>query len=241
MARLDLRVGCCGFAMARPRYFATFGLVEVQHTFYQPPRLATLARWRVQAPASFEFTLKAWQLITHEPASPTYRRLKTPVPPNRRARYGSFRPTAEVAAAWAATLECARVLRASVIVFQCPASFAPTPEHVANLRRFFRKARGEAGDIVLAWEPRGAWPRALVRSLCAELDLRPVLDPFAQKPFPGTWRYFRLHGRGGYRYRYSDSELRALHSLCRGTTYVLFNNTAMADDARRFIALAGAA
>jgi uncharacterized protein YecE (DUF72 family) len=36
-------------------------VVEVQQTFYQPPRVATLEKWRLDAPANFEFTLEAWQ------------------------------------------------------------------------------------------------------------------------------------------------------------------------------------
>jgi len=55
-------------------------VVEVQQTFYQIPRIATGKRWREEAPPDFEFTMKAWQLITHEPSSPTYRRLRTVIP-----------------------------------------------------------------------------------------------------------------------------------------------------------------
>ncbi|KGN41169.1 hypothetical protein N801_08795 [Knoellia aerolata DSM 18566] len=33
--------------------------------------MATLS----QVPADFEFTMKAWQVITHESNSPTYRRM----------------------------------------------------------------------------------------------------------------------------------------------------------------------
>jgi uncharacterized protein YecE (DUF72 family) len=156
------RVGCCGFPLARRRYFETFRLVEVQQTFYQPPRLETLARWREAAPAGFEITLKAWQLITHEPSSPTYRRLKQPIPEAKRGRYGSFRPTKEVMDAWRATLAAAEALDATAIVFQCPASFTPTTEHIANLRRFFESVGGDAHPRLLAWEPRGEWPRDAV-------------------------------------------------------------------------------
>ncbi len=46
-----VRVGCCGFAQARAAYFRRFALVEVQQTFYHPPGLDTLRRWRVAAPA----------------------------------------------------------------------------------------------------------------------------------------------------------------------------------------------
>jgi uncharacterized protein YecE (DUF72 family) len=227
-------VGCCGFALAQARYFRTFRLLEVQQTFYQPPQLATLQRWRAAAPKGFEFTLKAWQLITHEPSSPTYRRLRTPIADSRRARYGSFRCTDEVLAAWRTTLEAARALAATAIVFQCPASFGHTAVHVRNLRAFFRAVAKEAAGFRLCWEPRGDWSRQTVLKLCEELGLALVVDPFHSEPPAPGWRYFRLHGIGGYRYTYSDGDLRRLLSRCHGEVYCLFNNMTMADDAQRF-------
>ena len=41
-----IRLGCCGFPAAWEKYFRAFRLVEVQQTFYQPPRPATAERWR---------------------------------------------------------------------------------------------------------------------------------------------------------------------------------------------------
>jgi uncharacterized protein YecE (DUF72 family) len=233
----DLRVGCCGFPIARSRYFERFPVVEVQQTFYQPPRPETLRRWRSEAPEDFEFTLKAWQLITHEPSSPTYRRLRQPVPSTERGRYGSFRPTEQVNAAWRATLEAASALRARVLVFQCPASFDPSPEHLANLRRLFSVAHRDARQLTLAWEPRGPWPDATVAALCGELDLALVVDPFHRPPLREGLRYFRLHGLAGYRSRYGDSDLRRLRAWCRGATYCMFNNISMAEDADRLLNL----
>jgi uncharacterized protein YecE (DUF72 family) len=226
--------------LPQAEYLRTFKALEVQQTFYQPPRLETLARWRATAPQDFEFSLKAWQLVTHDASSPTYRRLKEPVPERKRARFGAFRPTEEVHKAWRTTLECARALGARVVVFQCPASFAPTGEHAANLRAFFRRARREAGDLVFAWEPRGAWPAGTVKALCAELGLVHATDPFKQAPQSGPRqgpRYFRLHGNPGYtyRYRYSERELEQIAGWCRGETYVMFNNDRMAEDAPRLL------
>jgi uncharacterized protein YecE (DUF72 family) len=235
---MDARIGCCGFPMARKAYFARFSVVEIQQTFYQPPRPETLRRMREEAPPGFEFTLKAWQLITHEPTSPTYRRLKTPIPPERRERYGAFRPTEEVFDAWHATLACAEALSARIVVFQCPASFTPTDAHIANLREFFRAIRPGAQGVIPGWEPRGEWPPGTVDALCAELGLLRVVDPFAAAPPAGGLRYFRLHGIGGYHYRYTDADLQRLLGHCRGTTYCLFNNARMAEDAARFMALA---
>jgi uncharacterized protein YecE (DUF72 family) len=234
---MEVKVGCCGFPLARRAYYASFPLVEIQQTFYQPPRATTAARWRAEAPPGFTFSLKAWQLITHEPSSPTYRRLGRPVPPALRDRYGSFRPTDEVRAAWAATVEVARALAARLVVFQCPARFTPTDEHVAWLRRFFAGMAREG--LVPAWEPRGGWPGDLVAGLCGELDLVHVVDPLRDEAVSRGMRYYRLHGVAGYRYRHTDDDLRAAARRLApdAPNYVLFNNQFMADDAGRFQAL----
>jgi len=232
-SRVPIRIGCCGFPVNKRRYAQFFFVVEVQQTFYQPPQTETLARWRTEVPEDFEFTLKAWQLITHEATSPTYRRLREKISSRAAARYGAFQPTDEVFAAWQRTAEAAHALRARIILFQCPARFTPTAEHIANLRTFFRRIARQR--FRFAWEPRGAWEAKTVARLCQELDLIHAVDPFKASPAWGTLNYFRLHGRTGYRYRYTADDLRALLALCRGrkTSYLLFNNLAMFDDARR--------
>jgi uncharacterized protein YecE (DUF72 family) len=230
----SLHVGCCGWVLSQAEYFRNFSVMEVQQTFYQPPRLETLAKWREGAPREFEFTLKAWQLITHEPTSPTYQRLKIAIPQRTKARYGAFRPTEEVQCAWRTTLDCARALDARIILFQCPASFTPSDEHIENLRDFFAAARRDANDLVLAWEPRGKWTDRVVQALCTELHIIHAVDPFVQQPVTLRPRYFRLHGIGGYNYSYSDVDFDRLAGWCRGETYVMFNNKSMAQDALRF-------
>ena len=145
--------------------------------------------------------------------------------------------------AWERTLAVARVLGASTVVCQCPASFTPSDEHVENLRRFFAAASRDG--LRLVWEPRGgAWDATLVGELCAELDLVHGVDPFVTALVHGDIAYFRLHGIGGYRYRFTDDDLHRLVGWCRDAlganwkaVYVLFNNIAMLADARRFLAL----
>ena len=235
-----VKVGCCGFRSSRESYFRALGAVEVQHTFYQPPQVSTLRRWREEAPAGFEFTVKAWQLVTHRASSPTYRRLKRTLAEEEREGAGSFRPTATVEAAWQLTRECAAALRARAVLFQCPASFTPARENVENMRRFFRGAA--RGRLTFAWEPRGGWPRELVKELCEELGLWHVVDPFAERTVTPGGCYFRLHGRKGWRYKYEDGELEELYSMLprRKTSYVFFNNVEMLHDARRFSEIVGA-
>ncbi len=179
--------------------------------------------------------MKAWQLITHESSSPTYRRLKTGVPEAKKDRYGSFRPSEEVFAAWEVTDMIAHALRARMILFQSPASFIPSPEHERNLRRFF--SRIDRKGYTLCWEPRGDWQEKVVRRICGDLDLVHCVDPFKGASAYGRVRYFRLHGMPGYdlRYRYRDEDLQELlGKLDRPRAYVLFNNLTMLGDAKRF-------
>jgi len=235
-----LKTGCCGFRMAQAEYVRRFPVVEVQQTFYQPPQVATLRRWREDAPPAFEFTLKAWQLITHEPRSPTYKRLKRELSEEEREGCGSFRDSPIVAEAWQVVRDSAAALKARRVLFQCPASFRPTPENLRRLRAFFSTI--ERGRLELLWEPRGAWPAALVRELCEELRLVHVVDPFDARTVTPTKVYFRLHGRTGWRYQYEEDELRELLTMLprtgRRAAYVLFNNVRMSEDAARLQELA---
>ena len=216
----------------------------MQTPFYEPPSIELAAKWKALAPENFEFCIKAWQLITHTPASPTYRRLKSKLSPAEHELVGSFRPTEQVFLAWERTLGIARTLKASVVLFQCPASFRPERENVDNFRTFFSDV--SRGDSLLAWEPRGDWPDALVDTLCRDFDLVHCVDPFKRESIHGLPTYWRLHGQTGYRYRYSDEELSELRTMLLDRiykghvpNYVLFNNVWMKDDAKPFAAMLG--
>jgi len=60
----------------------------------------------------------------------------------------------------------------------------------------------------------------------------------------GLVGYWRLHGRGSYRYKYTDQELLGLERMASryadthaGELYIFFNNVYMKADATRFQAL----
>ena len=228
------RVGTCGFGLAQGAYARSFSCVEIQHTFYQPPTLKTLERWRALMPPDFEFVIKAWQLITHDARSPTYRRLKLKLSAIEREEAGYFRDSAVVRRAWETTLASANALRARTILFQCPASFTQTAENIANLQKFLSSL--DRRGLNLGWEPRGNWDPGVVKSICDELGLWHVVDPFLDKTTTPKHSYFRLHGRGGWRYEYEDSELEELVLALpkRRVCYVFFNNYKMTLDALRF-------
>jgi uncharacterized protein YecE (DUF72 family) len=185
-------------------------------------------------PSEFEFTLKAWQLITHEAKSPTYKRLKKRLSETEKEEVGYFKPTSVVKEAWEVTLACAKALKAETILFQCPASFKQTRENISNLERFFSGIDREG--LNFCWEPRGDWDGGVVKGICKTLDLWHVVDPFVGKTVTPGRCYFRLHGRRGWRYRYEEGELEELAAMLptNERAYVFFNNIHMTEDALRF-------
>ena len=230
-----IKIGTCGFRRSKEEYVKSLSTVEIQHTFYQPPQVSTLEKWREAMPDNFEFTLKAWQLITHEGTSPTYKRLRKPLEEKVLKEAGFFRNSGAVNEAWERTLASAQALNARTVLFQCPVKFEPTRTNISRMTKFFSKA--ERASLNFAWEPRGpAWTDAIVKKLCTDLDLWHTVDPFARNTVTPEKCYFRLHGRVRWRYQYEDSELEELATLLPPDklSYVFFNNITMTDDAIRF-------
>lgn len=232
----DWQIGTCGIRGRQAQAFAELDMVEIQKTFYQPPRVGTAEKWRARAPDGFVFALKAWQLITHESTSPTYRRLSEPLSREELASVGSFRWNAVTTRAWERTRDIARALRAETVVFQTPRHFRPSDDNLRRLERFFRAI--ERDGRVMVFEPRGkAWDDDIVARLCHNLDVVHGVDPFLRSPPRSGLQYLRLHGRPAYNYRYaySNDDLSRLVACldARRPARILFNNDRMAEDARR--------
>jgi len=232
-----MKVGLCGFTIAAAQYYRLFPVLEIQQTFYDPPPPATMQRWREEAPADFEFTLKAWQVITHAATSRTYRRMKRTFSDRERADFGNFRLNETTRRALDVSLAAADTLRATAILFQCPASFRPTEENIDNMHRFFAASQRRDG-LRFLWEPRGEWPDDVIASLCRDCDLAHVVDPFLRDTVtPSPLTYWRLPGRGSHDRAYTDAELTELLSRIpkNAETYVMFNNIPRVDNAKRFM------
>jgi uncharacterized protein YecE (DUF72 family) len=236
----SLRIGVCGFCLPQADLFARFQLMEVQQTFYKPPQLKTVERWRRTAPPDFEFTLNAFQAITHTINPKTYRR--TNLTADEQAQCGHFRDTPVVREAWTTTRTLARAMEASCVVFQCPPGFHATEDNQRNLRKFYDWA--DRGGLTFVWEPRhDTWTPELIGDLCSELDLVHAVDPLERPSVRGAPAYYRLHGRSlgrfryNYNYPYNDDELAEVRRRVDSPAWVLFNNIQMATDAERFARL----
>lgn len=202
-------VGCAGFAPYHPaeQFFSELSGVELQQTFFSIPAQQSLRRLRERAPEDFSFVIKAWQLVTHEPTSPSYRQLPRGIKVAT-GEAGHFRQTPTVQEAARTTLEAADLLAAAAVVFETPPSFTPTAAHRRDIATFFE---GLARKQQMVWNPQGLWSPAEVLAVCRDLDLVPCWDPFADPvsggdlPADGGPVYLRLPGLGGT--SYSDAQL----------------------------------
>jgi len=218
-----LKVGCCGYPTSMKKYYESFSLVELNCTFYEYPRMSTVAGWREKAPQDFEFTVKAHQDITHK--------FRFEMQPSLTA----FETMKQIC----------QTLKARILLIQTPGSFRP--DKLGDAEEFLSKIKRD--NLVVVWETRGsAWDTLEVREKLAEsleaLNVVHVTDPFKMLPvYIRNLAYFRLHGLGKqlYYYQFTDDELKQLRKLVQPferdgkEVYVLFNNLAMFDDAVRFM------
>lgn len=258
---MTIRVGTCGYSYFDPgenwqeryesklqAYSTSFPVGELNRTFYSLPMVSTAERWGEEAVDDFEFTLKAWQAMTHTWSSPTWNGHRDDVDETRTDDVGHLQPTSAVKHAWQETKQRAEALAASVVVLQTPPGFDATDEHESWMRTLL--ADIDRGDLTLAWEPRGTWLEDLDRvgRLCRDLGLVHVVDVFRELPRSDqSVAYVRLHGRNerrfDYDYEYEMGELRTLvdhlHDLetDHETVYCLFNNYEMYSNAQTTLEL----
>lgn len=243
-----VKVGCCGWALkgGMDSYFKSFKVIELQSTFYKLPKASTAKGWRLKAPKDFEFTVKAWQAITHPATSPTWRKAGIKIPASKAEGYGHLKPSEENFEAWSLIRKICEELNSKIVLVQCPPTFNYTVEHVKNMEKFFLNI--DRGGLAVAWEPRGDWSehQDKVKELCESLNLIHAVDIMRREPalINEDLSYIRLHGLGGrevnYRYKYTDDDLRrlllkveALSKISRDV-YVMFNNIHMAEDSLKF-------
>ena len=251
-----IKIGTCGYSRYQPEgdwkdkydsklqaYSEAFEAVEINRTFYKLPMVKTAERWRQEVSEGFEFTLKAWQAVTHPTDSMTWRKRKEKLTKKQRENFGNFGSSRQVIDAWEQTKARAEALDAKVCVFQTPASFSRSKKNEGNVRRFFESI--DRDGISPAWEPRGDWNQRpeKIESICRDLRLIHVVDLMRREPRSDhPIAYIRLHGLNkretDYRYDYSDEELlqlaEKLQALARQheTVYCMFNNDNMFANAR---------
>ncbi|MBI4547989.1 MAG: DUF72 domain-containing protein [Ignavibacteriae bacterium] len=238
----SLHIGCCGWSYLIEKNFSKqiahkassklqsyaqlFDTVEINSTFYRLPTMTTAQKWFKEAREvnkKFTFTVKAYQGITHinrfgEKSKPIFKQMQ----------------------------EVCHPLRATIVLFQSPASFAPSALNIKKMKLFFSTVDSE--ELTFVWEPRGKWyeePQTII-DVCEEFNLIHCVDPFRNEPLVfgrENITYFRLHGFGKpsmYRYNFSDKELEQLNDLTTTCSkklrhiYIFFNNVFCYENAYTF-------
>lgn len=253
----NIKIGTCGYSYYDPgedwkekydsklqAYTDDFKTVEINKTFYKIPMEKTAEKWKRNAFKNFDFTIKAWQALTHTTSSPTWRNKKEDLTEAQKENFGYLRPEKEVIDAWRKTKEIAVALYADVVVIQTPGSFECSEKHENNMRNFFDRI--DRGDLNIGWEPRGDWKenRGKVEEICKDLELINIVDLMREDPLSDhPIAYIRLHGlnqnRYNYNYDYSDEELEELAdklfnlSKKHEKVYCMFNNYEMFDNTQK--------
>lgn len=227
-------------------YARVFGVVELQSTFYRLPKQATAETWRGSVPEHFEFTVKVFQGVTHPAGSPTWRKAGSQQRTSDPQNYGHLQNTPEVFRAWNDSAFIGQVLRSTIFVVQLPPSFKFSRANLDHLRTFFSTA-GKTRQLALELRDE-SWfqdPDRLGGELKA-LGVTHIVDPLVREPLcVSEIAYFRLHGLGKerYRYTYTEKDLERLHSLGRAlpcrTVYYMFNNFRMRENALALRKLVG--
>lgn len=249
----NIHVGVCAFK--KKYYKSEINCVEVQQTFYNIPMERTLQKWKEEAPPDFIFNIKAFQGLTHDAKSPTWKRYTKKLNEHQKKLVGNLKLN-ELTKEWVNKyVNFMRVLNGRVLVIQTPASFNPTSENVTNALRFFEYLTEKIGesraDFWIGWEPRGKWLEdyANLENVFSSFDnLTHVVDIFFHEPVVlRRVVYFRLHGKPylNYGYKYSEEDLKFLIQKiddlkkASDVIFLMFNNVYMEQDTLKLKKLLG--
>ncbi len=225
-----MKIGTCGFCESHSSYYKDFDVIELQNTFYDFVNDRWLEKLRNESPKNFEFTIKGIQIITHKYNSPTYRRFKSDF--GDKSNYGFFRKTEEVYKSMEIMINYANILKSNVIILQAPPNFNENVENLKNLNEFLYEFTNK--NIFIGLELRGNWNKNTILNMIKKFNIIHVTDPFKEENLSLNFKYYRLHGIGGYSYKYSIDDLEKLIKITNSEDYILFNNTFMCENAKQF-------
>lgn len=253
-----IKIGTCGYGYYDPPegwkeeyksklqvYSEAFSAGEINKTFYRLPMVETAEKWRRNAYDEFDFTMKAWQVLTHPTSSPTWRNKKDDLSEEQKENFGYLRPNDEVYEAWKKTKDVAEAMQAQICIIQTPGSFERSKENKKNMKELLSTIA--RGSLELAWEPRGDWKDSKdVKEICDQLNLIHITDLLRREPVSShEIAYVRLHGLNeteyNYNYDYSREELsrlaKRLEDLDKNheTVYCMFNNYSMFENSNELM------
>lgn len=201
-----------------------FDFVEVNSTYYKLPPLDHAKKWRASVRDDFEFTMRANARLTHET---------------------HLEPTESNFKLYANHIEICRELRATVLHFQFPPTFAVTRRVIQSWKDFLNSVlKKRSRDLSLAFEIRHVESEhsPLVKKFFDEYDIIPTSDASKTGTLDSSRSgiiYSRVFGLGEHtKWSFATPELETLKDKVQKTfakkKYVTFHNFTMYEDAARF-------
>lgn len=216
-----LIIGCASQPVVPRSEPYALDCLELDESWQDPLRDATLQRWRDRAPEGFHHILTAWRAFTADPLS---ERKPPELGDVQTDDWGLLRPTDTLRHHWRQWTIHLRILRPSAVVFRTPVGFSPSQKHRDNLERFFREIVGTI-DPLRVWVPGGLWEMDDARELAEPLGLIVARDPFLEPDLPEVPdgpAYYTLTGPWGGRRRFSDDDLELFLDFAAEHTHPVF-------------------
>jgi hypothetical protein len=192
-------VGCAGLptGVGWPRYFQRLPYLELKRAPHRPGAAGggeALAAERDPGP---RLRRGRPAIITHEPGPKGFGPRGWPIPAERRAEIGRFRPGEVRDHGVAALRDACATLDAAVSVFRTGPEFTPSSANRDLMRRFFAEVMpAEAlGDCLRVWHPTGLWDPPAAHAFAAELGIVCAHDPLVADP-TGAFRAVLRGARG---------------------------------------------
>jgi uncharacterized protein YecE (DUF72 family) len=197
-------------------YSKVFNFVEVNYTFYEYPEIRRVEHWRRIVPNNFTFTVRCHQDLTHKIG---------------------LKPTDEAYAVFGQMIGYCRILNASFLHLETPASYSLNDTKLKEAKEFFSTTNSKS--VRLAWEIRSPLTEKTV-SLLRDFNIVHSVDLSREKPaLPSDVIYTRLFGKGKHNiYQFTDEDLeevdqRILKAETK-TAVITYHGIRMNADAIRF-------
>jgi len=166
-------------ARARRAPDPRIGVVLLERTLLDPPRVAAAKRWAEQLRRSFpaaRLIPYTWHLVSHGPEEHmnqrTSRSLSGPAD-----HFGNLQRSPQTAQAWEVTRHCAEALGSKAIAVRTPPSLTPGALGRSRVRSFGEDRRKEG--LTMVWEPEGLWEPAIAAMTAREVGASLLLPAFA--------------------------------------------------------------
>jgi uncharacterized protein YecE (DUF72 family) len=225
-------IGCGGFQYFKApgdpliNYAKIFDFVEINSSFYNIPELETCKKWKnkVKFNKNFEFSVKAYQDITHK---------------------NSLKPIKENIGLVDRMKNICDVLNSNILVFQTPYELELNVSKLKEIDEFFNQILSK--NIQYVWEIRSlkqieSSNLEKLREMLMEYNIIHCVDYSKESPiyYNSNLEYTRIFGLGeGNKYQFDDKEIKDLQKKFIQTNtntkklVVSFHTQRMVHDAAR--------